>query len=146
MSLLTRRRRPSLAEELTLLTSIGNQVATAVANARLFETIAEQHSRLQALIESSRDGIIMVGTDLCVLLANAQALELLGLEGKPENWSGRSVQEILTALEDSAPAMVKSVLAEMHRVQQGDERPAEDTGYSRVERGNALHGIGVDAL
>jgi NtrC-family two-component system sensor histidine kinase KinB len=125
MSLLTRRRRPSLAEELTLLTSIGNQVATAVANARLFETIAEQHSRLRALIESSRDGIIMVGTDLCVLLVNTQALELLHLEGKPEDWTGRSVQEVLAALKDSAPGMVESMLAEMRRVQQGDERPGE---------------------
>lgn len=125
MSLLTRRRRPSLAEELTLLTSIGNQVATAVANARLFETIAEQHSRLQALIASSRDGIIMVGPDRCVLLVNAKALELLGLEGKPEDWSGRPVQEILTTLEESAPAMVESVLAEMRRVQRGDEAPGE---------------------
>jgi signal transduction histidine kinase len=108
-----------------LLTSIGHQVATAVANARLFQAITAEHSRLQALIESSRDGIILIGTDQQVLLINAPAIKLLQLPEEPEDLSGQPVQEVLAALQQHAPDVVQASMAEMHRVQRGDEPPGE---------------------
>jgi PAS domain S-box-containing protein len=125
MSLFSHRRRTSLTDASALLTTIGHQVATAVANARLFQTSVDEHSRLQALIESSRDGIVLIGTDLRMLVTNAPALELLRLPGEPEDWTNRSVRDALMILRRHAPAMVRASLATMRRIQRGDERPGE---------------------
>jgi NtrC-family two-component system sensor histidine kinase KinB len=111
--------------EITLLETIGHQLATAVANAQLFQTIAGERSRLQSLIESSHNGIILVGTDLRMLVTNAPALEFLHLPGCPEDWSNRPLQDALAALRHRAPDVVRTALAEIRRIQKGDESPGE---------------------
>jgi signal transduction histidine kinase len=123
--LFSRRLHTSITEDLALLSSIGHQVATAVTNARLFRTVASQRSRLQTLIESSRDGIVLVGMDLRLLLTNAPALKLLGLPGQPESWTNRPILDALEVLRHRAPTAVRMVGAETRRVQQGDEPPGE---------------------
>jgi PAS domain S-box-containing protein len=125
MCLLTRQPRPSSTDDLAMLTAIGQQVATAVANARLFQAIADERSQLQALIESSRDGIILVGTDLRVPLINAPAIELLRLPGEPEDWADRRLQDILAVLRHRAPAVVQATVAEIRRIREGEEPPGE---------------------
>ena len=110
---------------MALLTTIGQQVAVAVANARLFQTIADERSRLKALIDSSRDGVILIGKDRRVLVANAPALDLLKLSGNPEDWTDRPLLDALNELRSHAPATVQATLTEMHRLRQGDESPAE---------------------
>lgn len=126
LSLFSRRPRPVSPDEAALLTTIGNQIAVAVANARLFQTVAGERSRLQALLESSRDGVILVGMDRRVLVTNAPALALLKLPGKPADWTGRPIMEALKALRSHAPAAVKATLAEMRRIRRGDEPLYED--------------------
>jgi signal transduction histidine kinase len=125
MSLFAHHPRPFTSTERTFLDAVGHQLATAVANAQLFQTIAGERSRLQALIESSSSGIILVGTDLKVLVTNLPALEFLRLSGQPEDWAGRPLQDTLATLRHHAPAVVRSALAEMRRIQQGDESPTE---------------------
>lgn len=121
IGLFTHQPRTFSSNERVLLDTIGHQVATAVANAQLFQTIADERSRLHALIESSRDGIILVGTTRRVLLANAPALELLRLPGGPEDWTGRPSRDALLALRHHAPAMARAILNEMRRLRNGDE-------------------------
>jgi PAS domain S-box-containing protein len=140
LTLFSRRPRTSLTEDLGLLTSIGHQVATAVTNAQLFEEIARERSRLRALIEASRDGIALVGTDLRVLIINAPALALVGLPGEPDEWLNRPVREMLAALEPHAPDVAAWARGEIQRVQQGDERPAE--GEYEVA-GRTLHWLNL---
>ncbi|UCC64223.1 MAG: PAS domain-containing protein, partial [Anaerolineae bacterium] len=123
LTLFSRRPRRSLTEDLALLTPIGHQIATAVANAQLFQAIARERSRLRALIESSRDGIVLVGTNLWVLIMNAPALEMLGLPGEPEEWISRSVEEVQAALQAHAPTVVEWARAEMERIERGDLQP-----------------------
>lgn len=125
MFLFSRRSAASLVDGLALLTSIGHQIATAVANARLFQNIVRERSRLQALIESSRDGIILVGMKRRFLLINVPALKLLGLSGRAEDWTNRPVNAALKQLRQRAPAVVKAALAEMRRIVHGDEPPGE---------------------
>jgi signal transduction histidine kinase len=105
--------------------AIGRQIATAVTNARLFQAIADERGRLQALIESSRDGIILIGMHQRMLVVNAPALDLLHLTERPEDWVNRSIQDILTAIEPHAPHAVQAVRTEMGRIQMGDESPGE---------------------
>jgi signal transduction histidine kinase len=125
LSLFATEPRLLSAEDQGLQGAIGRQIATAVTNAQLFQAVAEERSRLQSLIESSRDGIMLIGMDQCVLVVNAPVLDLLHLAGQPEDWINRSVQDALTTLESHAPDFGQVILAEMDRVRAGDESPGE---------------------
>jgi signal transduction histidine kinase len=126
LSLFAFQPRDVSADDETLQTTIGRQIATAVTNAQLFQAIADERSRLQALIESSRDGIILIGTDQHMLVVNAPAIELLRLAGQPSEWVNRPIQDALGVVERQAPRAVKVIRTEINRVQMGDEAPGEN--------------------
>ena len=125
LSLFSRRPRPISPRNQALQVAIGQQIATAVTNARLFRAVADERSRLHALIESSRDGVVLVGTDRRVLVINAQALTFLRLSGQPEDWMGRSVVEVLTLLKLTTPGVAEVIEKEMERVLTGDDSAGE---------------------
>jgi GAF domain-containing protein/nitrogen-specific signal transduction histidine kinase/ActR/RegA family two-component response regulator len=104
-----------------LLAAIGHQIALAVVNAQLHRTSTQKHGQLNALIESSRDGILLISPDQHVLVVNATTLELLRLPGQPQDWINRPITEALSVLKSYGPEVVKATIAEMRRVQQGDE-------------------------
>ncbi|HDQ73452.1 MAG TPA: GAF domain-containing protein [Chloroflexi bacterium] len=122
LSLFSYKTRPLSSAEADLLTALGQQVATAVTNARLFQAIAGERSRLQAMIESSRDGILMVSIEMDqrVLLVNAPALDLLQIEGSPEEWIERPVQDIFESVEHNAPKIGQFITKEIERARSGD--------------------------
>lgn len=111
--------------EIALGEQAARQIALAISSAMLYRTIAEERVRLQALIESSRDGVVLIGMNRRVLVINAPAMRLLGIPGKPEDWIGRSLGEALRALARHAPQVVKATLSEARRIRRGDEPPAE---------------------
>ncbi len=125
MGLFTRHVRAFSTDEMTFLDTIGRQIAAAVANAALFRAIADERSRLKALIESSHDGIVLIGIDQQLLVTNAMALKLLRLTGDPADWKDKTVREILAALRPYAPQVVRASLAELRRIEKGDEAPSE---------------------
>jgi signal transduction histidine kinase len=131
------------SSEMSLLDTIGRQVATVVANAQLFQTIVNDRQRLLTLIESSRDGIVFVGLDRCVWVVNASALELLRLSGEPQKWIDRSVQDMLVALEDHAPDVAETILTELARTVTGDEPVGE--GECEVSP-RAIHWLNLPVL
>jgi PAS domain S-box-containing protein len=78
----------------------------------LLRRIGEEHSRLSALVRSSRDGILVVAREpASVLVANDRALELLGLGGTAEPWLGRLVTDLLQALGESVARELRTVAA-----------------------------------
>ncbi|HZD10395.1 MAG TPA: histidine kinase N-terminal 7TM domain-containing protein [Candidatus Binatia bacterium] len=85
-------------DDVLLAESLAETVALAMTNAQLFQEIADEHRRLEALIESSRDGIILVGHRQHVLFLNHTSIELLGLAGEPEDWMYRPLSELLAPL------------------------------------------------
>jgi signal transduction histidine kinase len=89
------------------------------------QAVIEERSRLRALIESSHNGIILLGEDRRVLIINARALEFLHLPGQPENWIDRPVLDILAAVRLHAPIVVGDALAEMCDFQEPDAPPGE---------------------
>jgi signal transduction histidine kinase len=125
LCLFSRQPRIILAEDEALQTAIGQQIATAVINARLFKGIADERGRLQALIESSRDGIILVGIDYQMLVVNAPAVDFLRLPGQPKDWVNRSLQDATDILERHVPRATRAILAEMDRGRIEDELPGE---------------------
>jgi NtrC-family two-component system sensor histidine kinase KinB len=125
MSLFTHRPRSFKTEEMALLEAIGRQVATAVDNARLFQATVNERQRLMTLIESSRDGIILVGMDHHILVINAPAIELLSLPDGPADWAERSIHDVLRELDGYAPFSAQAIAVEMSRIKAGNEPPGE---------------------
>lgn len=113
------------SDDLSLAQSLADAVALALDNARLYEYINDERSRLQASIRFNRDGIALLGMNQRILVINAQALRLLDLPGEPEEWLNRSVENLLQVLRRQSPAVVKAIIGEMRRIRRGDEPPAE---------------------
>ena len=102
--LLARHAFSPSGQAVALQMAVGRQVATAVTNARLFQAAVDERGRLQALIESSRDGILMVDADHRLSVVNARALDYLQLPGEPETWVGVTLAEVMQALPDAIKA------------------------------------------
>lgn len=112
-------------DDVSLARSLADAVALALDNARLYQVNADETSRLQALISSSRDGIIMLSMDQRVLVVNEPALRLLGMPGTVDQWLGRTVREAVRIQRHTTPRLTAVALNEIRRVQRGDEPPAE---------------------
>jgi PAS domain S-box-containing protein len=130
ISLFAHRPRSFSPGEIALLEAIGRQVATAVANARLFQATVNERQRLLTLIESSRDGIILIGMDGRMLVVNATAIDFLHLSGKPTDWTERPLQDAFDVMEKYASSAVLALSKEMDRIKGGDEPAGE--GESQV--------------
>lgn len=73
---------------------IATQVMLAVDNARLFHAAAEGRDRMRAILNTMRDGLILIDGDGQVALANPR-VDLLGLT--TETIAGRSLVDLLDA-------------------------------------------------
>ena len=112
-------------DDVRLAESLADAIATTMDKARLFETTVNEQRRLLTLIESSRDGIILVGMQKSMLVVNAPALEMLGLPGEPKDWTERPLRDALDLLEGHAVAGAHAIRAEMKRIEVGDEPVGE---------------------
>ncbi len=65
-------------DERQILASFADYAAIAVNNARLYETSVTEQRRLDALLEASADGIMVLGADLMVERINPALATLLG--------------------------------------------------------------------
>jgi PAS domain S-box-containing protein len=113
------------AEEIALGEQAARQIALAVANARLYQAVADERSRLQAMIRSNRDGVVLIGTDLRILVINESALRLMQVPGQPEEWTNQPLNAALDVLHQYAPDVVGVTQDEMRRVIAGDQAPGE---------------------
>ncbi len=86
--------------EIQLLSSFANQATMAIENAILFERsdtrLQEQSRRLEALIQSMEDGLILSDLRGRVVYANRRITDLASLS--PEDLSGASVDNILNRI------------------------------------------------
>lgn len=121
----SRRRRVFTDDEMALCQGIAQHAVIAMENARLFQAIRVDHGRIQALIRSTNDGIVLVGIDGHVLLINEPGCHYLGLDDPPEAWVGRSVFDAITTIESYAFETASAIRAEIERVRHGNELAAE---------------------
>ena len=124
MCLLTHQARAASPIDMALFASMGHQVAAAISNAQLFQTTLDERSRLKALIESSRDGIILNSMDGTILVMNLPALTMLCLPGTPSDWVNRPILQAIQELRRTAPAAARVTIQELRRVITGAEPTA----------------------
>ena len=111
--------------DMLLAESLADAVGLALDNARLYQAIADERGRLQAIIKSSRDGLILVGLDMKALVFNESAQQMLGLPDEAGDWLDRPTREILARLRHTAPSALPAIVKEVRRIQRGDEPPGE---------------------
>ena len=85
-------------DEITLIESVAEATSLSITNAYLFEEISDQQGRLAALINSSNDGIIMIGPDQEILVINEPASKLLDLEDTSQSYLGSSIYKLSDTL------------------------------------------------
>lgn len=114
------------ADDVLLTESLAEVIALTLDNARLYQAALDERGRLQALVESSRDGIILGGMDGRILVINTPAVQFLRLPGQTSDWLGRSMSDVLRAMRRYAPTVVRATIAEMRRIAQVQEMTGED--------------------
>ncbi|CAG0936856.1 two-component system, NarL family, sensor histidine kinase EvgS [Thermoflexales bacterium] len=86
--------------------------------------LQERAAELHGVIDTSRDGILMIALDARLSVINAVALRLLNLTGRPEDWRGRSVIALLYALRRAAPEAARAGITELHQLRQVTDQRA----------------------
>jgi PAS domain S-box-containing protein len=84
-----------------------------------------QHSQLRAILESSRDGILLVDRGLRLRVVNGPVMALLGLPGGVEQWAGHSFVQLIQVMRRNSPDLARASVREIKRMNSGDERPAD---------------------
>jgi PAS domain S-box-containing protein len=91
--------------EIQLLSSFANQATMAIENAVLFERsdmrLEEQTRRIEALIQSMQDGLILSNLKGTVVYANRRIGELADLT--PEDLAGAPIDQVLARILSKAP-------------------------------------------
>jgi PAS domain S-box-containing protein len=125
-------------QQLALIQTYLQQGAAALYRVRLYETSREEEGRLRAILESSRDGIFLVGEDLGVRYVNERALQLLGLPGGRNRWEGRSFVEAIALLRERAADLAGHLLGNLRDLEsavfttrEGESHPAFETAGGR---------------
>lgn len=80
-------------EELRLAGDIAGQVATAIDNARLYGRVRQERAQLEAIIEGTADGVIILDEHKRILRLNRSAGVVFGLV--PESSVGRPLAELV---------------------------------------------------
>lgn len=114
----SRHTRVFTQDEIGLAQAIAQQVAVAMENARLYESVVGERGRLDAVIETSQDGIILVGMDGHILITNERAITYLQLPGVQADWRGKRLKDVFFSLRRHARAALLVVLREVRRAQQ----------------------------
>lgn len=95
--------------DLQVLQSFADQAAIAVNNAQLYEAINHERTRLEAILNHSADGIMILAPDRTILRCNPALERLTGWSAQEA--VGRSHDEVL-ALERVEPLTLKDAMAE----------------------------------
>jgi PAS domain S-box-containing protein len=89
------------ADSVQLVQLLANEAAVAIENARLFREVAEARDRLAAILDSSRDGVLMFDTSGRVVVANPMLEQLWGI--RRTDLEGRSLLDLLERPEFNLP-------------------------------------------
>ena len=112
-------------DDLRFLAVIGNQVAINLANARLFEEVLLEKQKVQAVVSSLKDGLVITDQDLMVQSSNVAAATILS-PGGMGYLDGRNLLELVRAADPSHAdqdlgAMARAGKEFQARIQQGSD-------------------------
>lgn len=86
------RGRRFSEDDVQFVTQLANQAVIAIENARLFQNMAETRDRLQVLLNTMREAILLIDNSGAIALANPR-VGMLGIA--PETLTGRTLDALL---------------------------------------------------
>ncbi len=89
------------ANDQAVLTSFADQAAIAVRNAQLYQQLSEEKRQLDAIIQHSADGVMILDADLRILVFNRALSQMTGWSA--EAALGRPCYEVLALEQASGP-------------------------------------------
>lgn len=102
LGVILKEASPLSPQKSALVQAIIQQGTAAIARMSLYETTREEESRLRAILESSQDGIFLVGGDQKIHYVNEQALHLLRISGTTGGWEGRTFPHAILAIREES--------------------------------------------
>ena len=93
-----KRVQPFTSEELRVVRNLGNMAAAALENVELFHMVRTDQEQLRAILESSSDGIALLGVNACFIEANAAFGRIFGIDA--EHIVGMECMELLGCEEE----------------------------------------------
>lgn len=91
------------AHEFRLAWAVIQQASAAFMRIQLDEDLRKNVTRLRAILQSSRDGIFLLGNDLTVHYINGQAINMLALPGDTVAWENRPLSEVAALTQGETP-------------------------------------------
>ena len=122
-----------------LLSALGDFAAVAIENARLFNAVETERSKLEAVLRGTEDVVIVLNRDRSVLLYNPAARKAFNIEtsvvsGRPLSEVARN--QVLLDLFEHLPAVGRPTRAEVQladgRTLQAQVSAIEGIGYAAV--------------
>ncbi|NLX09114.1 MAG: GAF domain-containing protein [Chloroflexi bacterium] len=80
-------------DDLSFVSQLAVQARIAIDNAQLFRRVEVERDRLQVILDSMKEGVILIGAQSEITLANPRVKRLLGLN--PEQLIGESVHALI---------------------------------------------------
>lgn len=121
--------------DVQLLSTLADYAAIALENARLYEEAETERRKLEAVLQETAEGVIVLDTHQRVLLCNPTACEALGLPndvvGRPaaEVITNRSLQEVLRAAPKLRRTLRTEVAVRDGRTFNAQLSPVEGVGF-----------------
>ena len=132
------RPEPFTSEELRLVRNLTNMAAAALENVELFYKVRTDQEQLRTILDSSSDGIAIVGLNKCFIEANAAFGRIFGID--PEQIVGMECTELLGCEEEGCHALCRNICM-VHKALQMDE-PLPYTELDLCING-ASHSVGL---
>ncbi|MGC9349459.1 MAG: PAS domain-containing protein [Anaerolineae bacterium] len=102
--------RPLRVHQSALVQAIIQQGAVAFMHGTLYEQTVSHETQMQAILESSRDGIILVSPEQNVHYLNRRAIELLNLDDRASSPWDVTVTELIEVIDEEVPDLADGLL------------------------------------
>ncbi|HVO42985.1 MAG TPA: GAF domain-containing protein, partial [Aggregatilineales bacterium] len=117
------------SDELRALELLANQAAIALEDIRLFDEVRQRRDQMQVILDSTRDGMVLVDASSAVVLANPAADRLLGYPLRQS--VGRNLLRQISSARRDLPGAYQALVGQLHQVI-GEIRNAPDQATRRV--------------
>jgi PAS domain S-box-containing protein len=112
-----------------LISALANQAAVAIENGQLFKRMAQDHDRLQAVLDTTREGFMMLDTSGRIIFTNAMFGELF--EMPSASLTGHRLADVIAAhaaeLDDARSAMMDVIYDTLTELAEKTEAPHKST-------------------
>jgi PAS domain S-box-containing protein len=113
ISLESGRQHGFSSEDVRFTTQLAELAVIAIDNARLFAQVREGRDNLQAILDSTRDGILVIGRDNRIVMANPMIEEMSGLSA--QDLVGLRVSELVERADPRVATMLGYPVQQLDR-------------------------------